>query len=375
MNDTPAEQPKVDHFILSTEGYIALRRYLGQRPHDEVRDIAAFLDQLPAVTEADVQARVDQAEQIAIKDEQIAIKDEQIAARYAELDSLEESYRLQEAAYTEQQDEILALRENVLSKDGRFGVVTQLISTLKSPLVTLELFCEDAAVQPGVRKAVDKLAQLHQTLTIAERVHNSLLERQQEAHPSTADGSEHPLDPPGAEPVVSPTLYDEAVLLDDTLNHDGTLDADLDALAECALEPNVAGVESDHVEPPGADMEFPRVGEIAVDERSAQFDPDGTMPPAIQQGRPIHVESNGQTGGVTAGEVVLQSGVKTGKVRLQTEDEAGNMRVIAEHDPDDPDSPSIEEVEQMRKDLGLVLHGHPDGPPPDDLEKPDQESA
>lgn len=69
-------QPKIDHFIMSTDGYIAIRRYLGSRPHDETRDCIVILEQLPAITVDDVALRATQAERLAELEEILAPEDE-----------------------------------------------------------------------------------------------------------------------------------------------------------------------------------------------------------------------------------------------------------------------------------------------------------
>ncbi len=55
--DNPAKHPQADHFILNTDAYIAIRRYLGSRPHDETRQLIGALEQLPVVTTDDVAKR------------------------------------------------------------------------------------------------------------------------------------------------------------------------------------------------------------------------------------------------------------------------------------------------------------------------------
>lgn len=59
------KEPKIDHFTMGTEDYIALRRYLGSKPHDETRQLIEILERMPAVTEDDVALLVKQAERLA----------------------------------------------------------------------------------------------------------------------------------------------------------------------------------------------------------------------------------------------------------------------------------------------------------------------
>lgn len=59
------KQPKIHHFTLDTEAYIALRRYLGSKPHDETRQLVELLERMPAITEEDVLLRVRHAMELA----------------------------------------------------------------------------------------------------------------------------------------------------------------------------------------------------------------------------------------------------------------------------------------------------------------------
>ena len=51
------KQPKIDHFIMTTDAYVAIRRYLGSRPHDETRECIVIMEQMPAITGDDVALR------------------------------------------------------------------------------------------------------------------------------------------------------------------------------------------------------------------------------------------------------------------------------------------------------------------------------
>ncbi len=51
------QHPKIDHFKLHPDIYLAFRRYLGTMPHDEVTGIIKAMDSLPAVTDADIKTQ------------------------------------------------------------------------------------------------------------------------------------------------------------------------------------------------------------------------------------------------------------------------------------------------------------------------------
>ena len=58
-------QPQIVHFTMSGESYVAIRRYLGSRPHDETRDLIMHLEQMPAITVEDIQLRDKQGARLA----------------------------------------------------------------------------------------------------------------------------------------------------------------------------------------------------------------------------------------------------------------------------------------------------------------------
>jgi len=72
------QQPTIDHFIMSADTYVAVRRYLGSRPHDECRDLVMHLEQMPAVTADDIALREKQAACLA--DFEAAFEKENISA-------------------------------------------------------------------------------------------------------------------------------------------------------------------------------------------------------------------------------------------------------------------------------------------------------
>ena len=91
----PAKQPEVDHFILGTNAYIDIRRYLGSRPHDETRQLIQLLEQLPVVTKDDVAKDAERAERLE-ELEKMAAESAAQAAKLAELEDadLDEVRRL-----------------------------------------------------------------------------------------------------------------------------------------------------------------------------------------------------------------------------------------------------------------------------------------
>lgn len=78
MPDNPNGELQVDHFMLNTHTYMSLRRYLGTRPFDEVRQIVGAFDEMPAVTSADIAAREQAAEHRAYLEKKCSALEEDI---------------------------------------------------------------------------------------------------------------------------------------------------------------------------------------------------------------------------------------------------------------------------------------------------------
>lgn len=50
---------------MTSETYIAIRRFLGSRPHDETRQLIHLLEQMPAVTTQDIEVREKASKRLA----------------------------------------------------------------------------------------------------------------------------------------------------------------------------------------------------------------------------------------------------------------------------------------------------------------------
>lgn len=58
-------QPQIDHFIMNGDTFVAIRRFLGSRPHDETRQLITLLEQMPAVTTQDLEVREKASKRLA----------------------------------------------------------------------------------------------------------------------------------------------------------------------------------------------------------------------------------------------------------------------------------------------------------------------
>jgi len=81
-------QPQIDHFTMSGDAYVAIRRYLGSRPHDECRELIMHLENMPAITVDDIALREKQAARLAALEG--VVVDNPDADLVAEIEALDE---------------------------------------------------------------------------------------------------------------------------------------------------------------------------------------------------------------------------------------------------------------------------------------------
>ena len=108
----------LDHFKLNENAYVAIRRYLGTRPYDEVRQVIQVLDSLPAVTNADIKLLENASKRLAELEEKNDYLEETLEAiRFDKVNAERwealcvEAYKPDTDSYTIHMDDIQNINE------------------------------------------------------------------------------------------------------------------------------------------------------------------------------------------------------------------------------------------------------------------------